>query len=73
LLEDELVDRNNNYATRDAELGPKLYEFVIDNGMGVGNEYFEPAASAANTMGVTLTREFWLYMLRKYHYILPTF
>jgi len=70
LITKELVNPAD-YSPIDPVLGPKLYEFEVDNGAATGNEYFEPALNPSHPNDYRLTREFWLCMLRKYNYIIP--
>ncbi|WP_316411466.1 hypothetical protein [Mesoterricola sediminis] len=58
----------NGTEPKDPVLGPVFFDFVM-SGMTEASDYFLPASDGSER-NFRLTREFWLYILAKYGYIL---
>jgi hypothetical protein len=58
----------NTGALLDPVVAKKFIEFLNTSR---ANEYFLPSTVPAHPDDFRVTREFWLYMLRKYNYIVP--
>ncbi len=74
VLSNEVITRElvnpDDYEPVDPRMGPSFADFNI-NGFPDGNDYFLPPRPTDAATDFRLTREFWLYMLRKYNYIVP--